>query len=435
VTDGPDIADVVALHRRADGVVVSPDVLQSRYERLCREGSDLACRWRAWDDFGEVKSVDLARLASPVCDGGDREACLLVVWADPGVTVEDRIRQLEPLCTAGVPRACTDLGLEVWRDPLARPTDLDRARSLYRDACTAGVGVACRRAVEAGDAGLRDRAVALGDPAFLPSAEACEAGLTAACVALVGQVEGAERLALRERLCWMDDAHCSELLAERASSPGVVIDGRITRVHWGDGAVLLGWDAASGWADHARIDLSRVGHATLRATPGRKEWLVLTLDDGTELTLPEQGCDALVAGAKALAAADRPARAVDADGAPARSVCIDVLGQGRGPRYRTGAIVVDATKGEVDEIRAARDALVARSDVLYGCAEASHAETNAPWRASFVGGRDGAVGKLKQLGSTGEPALDACLAGWLSDTDTGTRGIPVSFVVTVEIPY
>src|SRR5262245_26992827 len=97
-----DLTAVVALHRRADGLVVSPTELQERYQNLCSAGNDLACRWRAWDDFGEVKSVDLARLASPSCTGGDEQACLLVAWARPGATVEDRIHQLEPLCTAGV---------------------------------------------------------------------------------------------------------------------------------------------------------------------------------------------------------------------------------------------------------------------------------------------------------------------------------------------
>ena len=435
MTESPDIADVVALHRRADGVVVSPDVLQEKYGRLCRAGSDLACRWRAWDDFGEVKSVDLARLASPACAGGDEEACLLVAWAKPGVTVEDRIRQLEPLCTAGVARACTDLGLEVWRDPVARPVDLDRARGLHRDACEAGVSVACRRAVEAGDEGMRARAVALGDPAFLPPREACDAGLTSACVALVDRVEGPERLALRERLCWMDDAHCPALLAERVSSPGVVLDGRVARFYWGDGAVLIGWESARGWTDHSRIDLSGLQHATLHVGSARKEWFVLTLADGTEIPLPEEGCDAVVEGATALATAGRPARAVGEDGGPTRSVCIDLFGGGDGPRYRFGSIVVEAPRGNAGQIGPAHSALAERSDALYACAESSDSEINGRWRASFVAGRDGEVSRTKQLTSSGDPSLDTCLSGWLAEADLGKRSEAAPLVVTVEIPY
>jgi hypothetical protein len=233
----------------------------------------------------------------------------------------------------------------------------------------------------------------------------------------------------------MDDAHCAALLAERASSPGELREGRITRVYWGDGAVLLGWSSASGWTDHARVDLARVNHATLHVAPARKEWLVLVLDDGTELTLPERGCDAVITGAASLAAADRASRAIAEDGGPARSVCIDALGEGRGPRYRGGAVSIDAVNGEVGEIGPVRAALVARSDVLYACAEANATETDAPWRASFVAGRDGAVGKIKPVASTGDGALDSCLGSWLSETNLGKRTASVSFVVTVEIPY
>jgi hypothetical protein len=433
--DAPDIADVVALHRRADGVVVSPDVLQAHYERLCQGGVALACRWRAWDDFGEVKEIDLARLADPACDDGDRNACLLLAWADPGPTVDDRIRQLEPLCTAGVARACTDLGVELAADPLARPSDHERARKLHASACAADIGVACRRAVAGGDVTLRDRAVELGDPAFLPTEQACEAGLTSACVARVEQTAGAERLALRERLCWMDDAHCAALLAERASSPGVLLEDRVTRVTWGEGAVLVGWSTAGRWTDHARVDLSRVHHATLHVEPARKEWLVLALHDGTEVTLPERGCEAVVTGAAALAAAGCAARAVAPDGGPAHSVCIDALGPGRGPRYRGGTLTVDSVNGEVGGIGPVRGALLARSDVLYACGEAHEVETDKPWRASFVASRDGSVKKLEPVASTGDQALDTCLATWLSETNTGRRPTPASFVVTVEIPY
>jgi hypothetical protein len=430
---GPTLADTVALHRRADGIVRDPKQLQVDYDLLCAAGESLACRWRAWDDFGRAKDVDLARVADPLCTEEDPEACLLVAWASPGPTVEDRIGQLEGPCTAGVQRACSELGDVLARDPVARQAERDRAASLQRVACEAGVAIACRRAADTGEAAARDKAIALGDPAFLPPHQACDEGFVSACTALLPDVSGADEIALLERLCRMDDTHCAALLVARKSDPGVVSDGAITRVTWGEGAVLIGWDSGA-WTPHARIELATVDPARLVADTGRHEHLELVVGDRV-FVLPE-GCDGVVAGARALVASGRPARAVKPDGNPTNSVCIDVLGPGRGPRYRAGLLTVTSTSGSSTGAAPVRDALAKRADALYDCAEADAPDDpRAVWKVSMLASRDGTVGKVKTEQSSGSAVLDTCFTEWLTQAQVGKRPEPLPFSVTVEVPY
>jgi hypothetical protein len=117
-------------------------------------------------------------------------------------------------------------------------------------------------------------------------------------------------------------------------------------------------------------------------------------------------------------------------------VCVDALGPGRGPRYRSGQLTVTSSSDSTSGAVAVRAALAKRTDALYDCADADNPDDpRATWKGSFTAGRDGTVGRVKTEQSSGSAALDTCFAGWIAAADLGKRPEPLGFLVTVEIPY
>lgn len=425
------LSQQVALHRRTDGVVVEPDALAPGYDALCAAGRELACRWRSWDDQGRVKEDVLRRQVDPACEAGDAEACLLLAWtlgqpvagrwAPEGAVDPDRaLALLRRACDADVARACAELGQVLSEDRLVFEPQPEVAQALRERACAAGDLVAC---------------AALGRPTPAPDpVQGCADGVVAACEARLAQVDGPERLAVLERLCRMDDRHCAVLLDARASAPGTLRDGPPSRVFWGEQALLLRWDGRT-WTDHARIEVAALSWAGIRAEEARHEWVVLALPD-RRLELPDLGCDAVVAAAFALDAAGRPARVLDAAGGPRTSACVDRLALAERPRVRGGKLTVNpALPDDVGPATEIRATLAASSDGLYACVEADGARFRDPWRRTFVRKRDGSVAKAKPAGSSGDPAVDDCLAAWLDATDLGRTDTAATFTAELDLPW
>ena len=102
--------------------------------------------------------------------------------------------------------------------------------------------------------------------------------------------------------------------------------------------MLLGWDGPT-FADHAFVPIDDLAHVTLVVAGSRHERFVLAPITGAPIELPDLGCDAVIAGARALAAGGRLARAQDPSGLPERSQCVAVLSPST--PYRSGRLTVE----------------------------------------------------------------------------------------------
>lgn len=418
-----NLADQVALHLRLDGVVVDQQTLGQGYDALC-PASPLACKWRAWDTWGRVRIDDLARISESACVQGDAGACEVLGLALLALDPEKAALRLRPACDLGSPRACTELGLLVAAGFGPHDADVAAGQALHERACAQGHDAACVRGGRPALAGT--------DPRELASS--CASGVLAACDAWLPSATASGRVEALERLCVADRARCAELAAARAAhEPGVLrTDRPVARATWAPGGVLLGWDAPT-FLGHRWVALDDLDHVALVVGEARMEHFVLYPLDGEPVVLPDEGCDAVVAGIQALEAGRRLAWAVDAAGAPTASVCVGLV-PGREPAYRSGRLAVVPHKSDdVGAATAVREKLAAGSDALFRCSEAVAGGRVGLFAAELVHARTGPGTKLALERPSGDAAFDACVLGWIGGTDLGESPYKVAHTVEVEI--
>lgn len=390
------------MHLRLDGVVVDQQTIGARYDALCSAGTAVACKWRAWDEWGRVRRDPLLRILDAACGTGDAGACTALGVA---LVPSDEARAttlLRAACDAGQARGCLELG-RLQDDPALR------AR-----ACELGLADAC------------------GTPSADPAAD-CAAGRTSACEAVLPAATGADRLRVLERLCHAG-VRCEELARERAAGDRGTLQAKSpARSTWIEGGVLLGWDLAT-FTDHAYLPVADLDHAELVVEGTREEHFVLAPATGEPIAVAEQGCDNVVAGAKVLAAGGKLVRAHAPDGAPTTSDCLTVFAPST--TYRSGRLEVGSEQGEEDAGGVVRAGMLAAADGLWRCAEATPLEAHlAPWVVTVAHSRAGPPAKVTTTASTGRPDVDACLEAWLRGVALGATSYKSQHEVRLELTW
>ncbi len=167
-----------------DGQGIDTDLPRARalLEQACSEGDALSCV-----DASELAlavasdAIQAADLLVQACNRGAGSACLRVLRAEQTastVPVERERRLLDQACTGGDAEGCSLLG-DAFLDGLIAPQNSAHAATHYREACEAGLSYACLRLAvltEQGDGVLRDATAAVA-----LYARACDAGLEPAC--------------------------------------------------------------------------------------------------------------------------------------------------------------------------------------------------------------------------------------------------------------
>lgn len=416
--EAPSFVEVVALHLRLDGRGVDQHTLSGLYGALCDQGHELSCRWRAWDDWSTVKRSDLLRLVESDCAAGDHEACVAEAWmlglsghqfAEEALDAARAMGLLEEACANGTQRACTELGLILTEDRVVDP-DRDRATSLHRGACRAGLSVACLRA------GDRAAASALADPSLEEPAVACEAGVAAGCEAWLAAegLSDEDRRRAAERWCHLG-GDCVALIPLVDVEPfDALPDDRPSRAWVGADRLMLRYSGPT-FALHRTVAWSEADRVEL-VVDGQDEalvWVRANDEEDDRLVLPvHDECTEAMAQARALEAAGIRPRVVNRRGRPTTSVCIDRLGPGRGPDHLGGSVtVLPRDPSQNGEATAFLNQLDSEWHGAMDCVEAAADQVVGPVRLDVVHKRSGAV-KVKIGQTSRSDELDACLVGW-----------------------
>lgn len=434
------LLDVVALHLRRDGQGVDQRTLGLRYDAVCGGGRGLACSWRSWDDRGRVRPAELARLADPLCVAGDPVACAMQGWALGigdgtwnGPAVPAAAAQLTTACARQVRRACTELGDLVATGGVDGPDPL----ALHAYACALGEPAGCRRAAAlAPSPAVAEAFVQRAGPT--PGGdEGCALGFVAACETVVAGQKGLLRVATLERLCALsEDRWCPELARARVADPSLPVDpppdNLPDSVWFVPGGVLLGWLGPT-FRDHLVVPFAELRWVELLQEPNTlQDGVVLVTGDDpmVERVVPVFGCDAVTTAAGLLVDGGVDVRAVRASGGPTRSVCLERSGPGH-PEIHGGEIRVDPRlMDDVGPATERKAALEAASPGLFACL--AGATPRDPWVAEIVH-RQGPPSKVKPVGSSRDPAFDACALAWLAGTDLGASDVTIKYTVRAEL--